>query len=52
MYSGKIAVPPGGGGIRKIVTNQYDLFDNKFAPSAVGNSLETLITKITLKNQI
>jgi hypothetical protein len=29
MYSGKIAVPPGGGGIRKIVTNQYDLFDNK-----------------------
>jgi hypothetical protein len=23
MYSGKIAVPPGGGGIRKIITIMY-----------------------------
>jgi hypothetical protein len=35
MYSGKIAVPPGGGGIRKSITNVINC-DNNFVRKMVS----------------
>jgi hypothetical protein len=52
MYSGKIAVPPGGGGIRKIIENMwYKFHQNGLSRSRdiLSKSLKKVVLRKTQK---
>jgi hypothetical protein len=41
MYSGKIAVPPGGGGMRKIIITEYSLRESVSAQGREGRGFDS-----------